>query len=162
MSKAYEIISKGIWILAISFCFNLSTQAKEYLGKNEGNINFLEVSENLVTSSHFDIVVYPGTASNKKVWKSIPEKVQQYGSLSAYPNPTVGNTNLDYQFAQNPEEITIQVLSADGRLVMQHKVKTNQTFGSLPLALNNLGTGFYIVTLSSKTGEVVQTKLVKQ
>lgn len=128
----------------------------------EGHLNFPEVSENLVASSHFDIVVYPGAVSNKKVRKAIPEKVQQYGSLSAYPNPTVGNTNLDYQFVQNPEEITIQVLTMDGRLVMQHSIKTNQPFGSMPLPLNNLGTGFYIVTLSSKAGEVVQTKLVKQ
>jgi hypothetical protein len=93
---------------------------------------------------------------------AMPEAPKAKVSMAAYPNPTTGATHLDYSFSKDPEEIFVTLHNLEGKLVYQGSLKTKMPIGTVPIDVRHLSPGLYFVDLRSKSGEVVQTKLVKQ
>ena len=78
--------------------------------------------------------------------------------MAVYPNPNDGNFNISIGLPQR-EKITISVLDAFGREVLTQHEEMDQ--GDIPLQLNTVAKGWYIVKLSTQEGIYCKKVFVK-
>ncbi len=82
-------------------------------------------------------------------------------SINIYPNPATNEATLEFSVAQS-EKAELSLYSVDGRLITQiaNEQLDNTQFYQIPLNLNELPSGIYIVALQTASGELQHKKLV--
>ena len=70
---------------------------------------------------------------------------------NAYPNPSAGLINLDLDFANNAEEVRIDVINYDGKVVESIYLQDVKT-QSLQLDVTDQANGYYFVSIKSPEG----------
>ena len=88
----------------------------------------------------------------------IADTKQPVINMAVYPNPNDGNFNISIGLPQR-EKITISVLDAFGREVLTQHEEMDQ--GDIPLQLNTVAKGWYIVKLSTQEGIYCKKVFVK-
>lgn len=88
------------------------------------------------------------------------EVIAKNTGLSIYPNPTNGNVTVNF-FAADNEDVTVNVLDLNGRLIRSESVK-NLTSGYTDYNFNtsDMNNGVYIVNISSSLGIKRVSKLI--
>jgi hypothetical protein len=128
----------------------------------EHDENFLELGTTPSSITHFDIVLPETGASNKKGQRNIPVEVIATNSLHVYPNPARDVVNLEVVWPKSVASVTVQIQSAEGRVVLQKAFTTNAVISNLPLSVASLPKGVYVVSVSNDSGVTLQQKLVVQ
>ena len=80
--------------------------------------------------------------------------------LSVFPNPAKDLLNLNIS-GETTDDLMIQLISIEGRLVKEQKVQGNYRKQLIPLQVNDLPAGFYLVRLSSDKGSLVRKVVVE-
>lgn len=81
--------------------------------------------------------------------------------LTVAPNPARNNANIVLDAKANLGAVTVSITDINGRTVQSFTKNINAGFQQLPINLNNLATGMYIIRLNG-TGINTATKLIKE
>lgn len=105
-----------------------------------------------------DSTIYIDSALFANIYSSVKQvkKVSELIDIKIYPNPA--NSEL-YINLSNTENInTISIYSITGQLLQKEKVTTK---GIQRIAINDLASGIYFISIEKNTGEKVTKKFVK-
>ncbi|MBP6334431.1 MAG: T9SS type A sorting domain-containing protein [Bacteroidia bacterium] len=76
------------------------------------------------------------------------EKPQEINSFSFYPNPS--SSDLFLQFDEDISQVTCMLFSVDGKLVFEKEFKNLSSGIPVPINVNSLSTGIYIMRIKTK------------
>ncbi|KAB1064529.1 T9SS type A sorting domain-containing protein [Salibacter halophilus] len=82
------------------------------------------------------------------------------GDISIYPNPTRDNVNLDVNLKKGGE-MTVEVYSLSGQLLDQQQVGANAGHQIIPVNLNKVESGMYIINVKLDNEELTNFKITK-
>ena len=80
--------------------------------------------------------------------------------LAVYPNPAKDFINVALT-TESATDITLELLTLDGKLVRQKAFRTNGDYQLIPIAINDLAAGFYFVRVSTPTEIAVEKIVIK-
>lgn len=97
-------------------------------------------------------VVEPGTMTGT-------EDEAGSGRISVFPNPAKDRINVSFN-ALSPQNILLEVLSSDGRVVLSQTQRVSEGAQLLNLNVANLATGLYFVRISAEQELAVEKILI--
>ncbi len=120
-------------------------------------------SEACVTSDQGDMAcmspVSRGTVIESQVITSINDPAKTV-FLNVYPNPTNNVINLAISSLQN-EDVTISILTLDGRTVAGKAVSTSTATQTFSMDVSDLPSGFYFVKASTDHGVTIEKVVIQ-
>ncbi len=81
--------------------------------------------------------------------------------VALYPNPTQDWVNVSITTTQATDNASIRIFSADGRLMFQKTTELMTGNQIIPLRIQNLSAGFYIVEVKTATAVIAQKMMVQ-
>jgi extracellular elastinolytic metalloproteinase len=121
---------------------------------SEACISSAQGDQNCSAAANKGTIVQPGLVS------STSDEVLAGKAMEVFPNPTFDFINVSFDLQQNGQ-VSLQLFSADGRLLKQQ----TQTLGAgtqlIPMSLTDLPKGIYLLRLNSDGKNAVE-KIVKR
>jgi hypothetical protein len=117
------------------------------------NLNDVKTIKNWYTNQNFP------TCATKPVGLGTPQPTLQQGTIKLYPNPTNGQTNVEFNL-NGASHVCLSVYNILGETVFQVQDKLEEGSQRLTADLTNQPAGIYIYTLSVD-GSVVNGKIIK-
>lgn len=82
--------------------------------------------------------------------------------LRIYPNPTAGDTRIEVEGREPNEPMRVEIISAQGIILISQQFRLNKGFNNLNLGLKKLEPGSYTVRIiRTSSGEITVSKLLK-
>lgn len=88
------------------------------------------------------------------------EDPEQKTVLAVYPNPANDFINVALT-TESAEDITLELLSLDGKLIRQKAFRTNGDYQLIPIRVEDLASGFYFVRVNTPNEIAVEKIVIK-
>ncbi len=82
------------------------------------------------------------------------EENQAFDLCEVYPNPAKGSMHLNIHL-NGREALSLQLVSVDGKVVFEGIVDAEAGFNQIPLQLETLDSGFYLLHVSGESGDQI-------
>jgi hypothetical protein len=130
-------------------------------GKDIQNFKYFDEPA-LTSNSFYRIKIY---YNNNTIAYSPITKIagidQEVNTFSVYPNPVMNVLNIKYH-SKTSQEITVNILQADGRKISSKTAQVNVGSNNLQMETANLSRGAYIVRISSRDRSEVAQRIFKK
>lgn len=86
---------------------------------------------------------------------------EAFGIAAAFPSPTAGGLTLQYVVEQE-ETVSLRILDFTGKPVLEQQAEAAQGLNQMPVSLEAMPAGTYVVVLSNGTGQTSVARVVKR
>ncbi len=124
-------------------------------GVGSGNISV--VSNNACTSSASKILALAGCHSYQEFSDNDSSSVKQESRTLLYPNPSIGEFNIEYHSESN-SELIIEMYNVEGKKIFTKKESTFEGINTFYNNESNLGKGVYFIKIIDMQNNKVETK----
>jgi len=163
-----------LWTFGDGYSSELQFPTHEYTtnGLYEVCVNISEPDSGVCQYCHTLGIDSAGSAVLRTDADGFTVNVVPFGSLSTnalidvspievYPNPTDGLVTLRFA-SKNATQYDVSVSNTSGKEVMKQRVQVRTGNNEVPLSLENLSQGIYVVALSSTDKEVTSRVVIKK
>lgn len=116
---------------------------------------YSSITQNYIEYSGYYLVIEPAGASVEEVGKG------QMKSLIAYPNPTNGNTTIEYAMGYT-SEVTFTVTNLLGEVVNKQVLSASKGLNRVLFDASNVNNGVYIYTITDGKNTISKKLIVNK
>lgn len=91
----------------------------------------------------------------------LDRKDEAFGIAAAFPSPTTGGLTVQY-VVENEEDVSLRVLDFTGKAVLVQQAEAAKGLNLMPVPLDALPAGTYVVVLANSSGLSSAVRVVKQ
>lgn len=139
-----------------SFFIGQKDTSVQYIWMQEGNATALLVYETTTNEDEEPSLNWTSPNNANGIFGPLAEKEKE---INIFPNPGSSNFQLELSDFSLHEDIQIQILDLQGKLLIEKEMRNNGNI--IPLSLSKLSPGIYLISLSDKEGNWARKKLIK-
>lgn len=91
----------------------------------------------------------------------LDRKDEAFGIAAAFPSPTIGGLTVQY-IVENEENVSLRVLDFTGKTVLEQHAEASKGLNQMPVPLDALPAGTYVVMLVNSSGLSSAVRIVKK
>lgn len=96
-----------------------------------------------------------GTVVESAIVSDVEGPEENPVELAVYPNPARSTINVAINISE-ASPMTLEVVNADGKVLLQKQQRINSGYELIPVDVSNLSSGFYFVRVTTEDGTVVE------
>jgi len=139
-----------------SFFVGQRDTAVQYIWMQEGNATALLVYETTTSEDEEPSLNWTSPNNANGIFGPLAEKEKE---INIFPNPGNSNFQLDLGNFSLHEDIQIEILDLQGKLLYEKEMRNNGNI--IPLSLEDFSPGIYLISLMDTEGNWARKKLMK-
>ncbi|OFY64397.1 MAG: hypothetical protein A3H98_08480, partial [Bacteroidetes bacterium RIFCSPLOWO2_02_FULL_36_8] len=90
------------------------------------------------------------------------DNFSKFEIVSVIPNPVTGTAYVNVYNPEPETNVTINVVTLTGQLMHSEKIDVKEGYNSIPVDMNKINKGLYMLRITSPKNPVITNKLIKQ
>jgi hypothetical protein len=91
----------------------------------------------------------------------IAVKIKLNNEIKTYPNPAQNQITIEFNTTRFDEELMVNIMDLTGKKIKNITIKTAQNISTYNIDLSSIQQGFYFFQVIQQSGEIFQTKIIK-
>jgi hypothetical protein len=140
---SYDITDSTVYFVKVDSVTYWKLVMKGFGGSSNGNFVFEKTKINVVTSLS-------------------ENQLQNNGNFIIYPNPaTERNISIVADLPETIRTVQVNVLNVNGQLMKSEQIQINSLSEALPIQLDNLKAGMYLLQLNHERGSITKRLILR-